>query len=76
VNRNPRSSGRGVHQSIEQRPIGNCVRAVAHAFGLAVGRGDGAGVQVIAPDDDGRFDFTGADERVYGEAESCTLAVP
>src|ERR1039458_3471134 len=35
------------------RPIGDGVRAVAHAFGLAKRGGDGAGVQVVAADHDG-----------------------
>ena len=42
-------------QRIEQRPVGNRVRAVAHRFGLAVGAGDRAGIEMIAADHDGRL---------------------
>ena len=38
VDRHPGRAGGGVDQRVEQRPVGDGVGAVAHAFGLAVGR--------------------------------------
>ena len=38
----PSGAGGGVEQGIEQWPIGDCVGAIQHGFGFAVGRGDGA----------------------------------
>src|ERR1035437_8825421 len=71
----PGGAGGGVHQGVEQRPIGDGVRAVAHAFGLAKRRGDGAGVQVVAADHDGGLQFSIAHQPVDGEAEFGALAV-
>jgi len=50
----------GVDQRVENRPIGDGVRAVAHGFGFAVGAGYGAAVKMIAANDDGGADFTGS----------------
>ena len=41
-------------QRVEQRPVGDRVGAVAHRLGLALGRGDRARVEVVAPDHDRR----------------------
>src|SRR5450759_3203926 len=49
--------------------------AIAHAFGLAKRRGDGAGVQVVAADHDGGLQFSIAHQPVDGEAEFGALAV-
>src|SRR6202142_650953 len=46
----PRRARRGVHQRVEERPVGDGVRAVPHPLGLAVGGGDRARVQVVATD--------------------------
>ena len=40
VERDPGRADGGVEQGVEQRPVGDDVAAVLHAFGLAVGRGD------------------------------------
>jgi hypothetical protein len=40
VDRNPRCAARGVDERVEQRPVGNCVAAVEHAFRFAIGGRD------------------------------------
>ena len=75
VDRNPGRAGRGIHQRIQQRPIGDGVGAVAHGFGFAIGRRHRSGIQMIAPDHDGRFNFSAAHVVVHGEAELGALAV-
>ena len=55
MNRNPGGAGRGVEQRVQHRPVGNRVAAVAHAFGLAVGRRHRPGVEMVAADDDRRL---------------------
>ena len=54
VDRHPRRPRRRVHQRVEQRPVGDRVRAVGHRLGLPVRRGDRPRVQVVAPDHDRR----------------------
>src|SRR5215470_8671390 len=48
-----------VDQGIEQWPIGDGVRPVAHALGLAEGAGDAACVQVVAADYNRSLQFAG-----------------
>jgi hypothetical protein len=40
VDRNPRCAGSRVDERVEQRPVGNCVAAVEHAFRFAIGGRD------------------------------------
>ena len=48
----------GVDKSVEERPVGNGIGTVGHAFRLTVRGGDGAGVEVgRGPDDDRGFEF-------------------
>ena len=61
--------------AFSKRPVGDRVRAVEHRFGLAIRRGDGARVEVIATDHDRRAELSGADHLVEPQAESVTLAV-
>ena len=75
VDRNPGCARRGVQQRVQQRPIGDCVRAVQHGFRLAIGRSDRAGVQMIAADDDGRFDLAATHVVVHRESELGALAI-
>ena len=75
VHRHPGRAGRGVQQGVQQRPVGDRVAAVAHAFGLAVGRRHRAGVEVIAADDDRRRDTTLAHQLVEPQPEARALAV-
>ena len=55
MDRHPRGAGRGVQQRIQDRPIRDRIAAVAHVLGLAVGRRDRSGVEMIAADDDRRL---------------------
>ena len=52
VDAHPGRPGGGVDQGVEERPVRDRIRPVAHRLRLAVRRGDGAGVEVVAPDDD------------------------
>jgi hypothetical protein len=52
----PGRAADGVDQRVEDGPVGDGVGAVAHALRLAVGAGHRPGVQMVAADDDGRFD--------------------
>ena len=53
--RSPSRARRRVEQRVEDRPVGDRVGAVFHAFGLAVRRRHRAGVEVVAADDDRRL---------------------
>ncbi len=64
-----------VEEGVEDRPVGDRVRAVPHALGLAVRRGDRAGVEVVPADDDGRGDLALLDQVVDDGAEAGPLAV-
>ena len=75
VDRHPRRAGGGVQQGVQQRPVGDGVAAVAHALGLAVGRGHRAGVEVIAADDDRRRHAPLAHQLVEPQPEARPLAV-
>ena len=75
VQRHPRGARTRGGEGVEQRPVGDGVGAVEHALGLAVRRGDGAGVEVVAADDDGRGDLALGDEPVEQLPGLVTLAV-
>src|ERR1700690_752888 len=75
VNRNPACAACCVEQCIEQRPIGDGVGSIAHFFRLAVGRSNGAAIEMVAANDDGRFQFTARDEVVDCEAEFVAFAI-
>ncbi len=72
----PTGSADGVDGEVEEGPVADGIGAVEHAFGFAIGGGDGAAVEVIATDDDGGFDFAGADEIVEGEASAVAFSQP
>src|ERR1044072_8851841 len=74
MERDPRGSARRVEERVQDRPVGDGVRAVAHAFGLAEGRSDRARVEVVAADGDGRLEFATTDEFVDGLAHLRALA--
>ncbi len=75
-----------VEQRVQDRPVGDRVGAVPHRLGLAVGRGDRAAVEVVAPDDDRRGDLAGGHQLVEeparpdrarrSRASRCGPAVP
>ena len=71
----PRGARGGVEQRVQHRPVGDRVAAVAHAFGLPIRRRHRAGVEMIAPDDDGRADDAATDQVVERQAEPRALAV-
>ena len=73
--RHPGGAADGVDERVEQRPVGDRVGAVAHRLGLAVRRGDGAGVEVVAADDDGRRDLAARHESLKRRPASRALAV-
>src|SRR5712691_1522141 len=75
VNRNPRCAAGGIEQGVEQRPIGNGVRAVAHFFGFAEGRSHRAAIEMVAANHDRRFQFAARDQVVQRQSESVALAV-
>ena len=75
VDAHPRRARRRVDQRVEQRPVGDRVGLVLHPLRLAVGRGDRAGVEVVAADDDRRRQLAGAHHRVEAQAEPVALAV-
>src|SRR5262245_29617764 len=54
VQRHPGGPGGTVQQRVQHRPVGDGVGAVLHGLGLAVGRGDRAGIEVVATNDDRR----------------------
>src|SRR3546814_6375949 len=64
VERHPGGAARRVEEGIEQRPVRNGVGAVLHGFRFPVGAGDGARVQMIAPDHDRALEFTRGDHLV------------
>jgi hypothetical protein len=76
VDRDPGGSGRRVEQGVQQRPIGDRVRAIRHALGLSVRGGDRSRVEVIATDDDRCTELAGSDHLVEPEAREVALLVP
>ena len=74
VQADPGGAARGVEQRVEQRPVAHGVGAVLHAFGLAVGAGHAAGVQVVAADDDGGLQLAVLHHLVEGQTRDVALA--
>ncbi|EAR52350.1 hypothetical protein OG2516_07732 [Oceanicola granulosus HTCC2516] len=72
----PGRAARGVEERVQQRPVRYRVGAVLHRLGLAVGRGDGAGIEVVAADHHRRRQLAVAHHLVKGEAEPVALAEP
>ena len=62
-------------QRVEDRPVGDRVRAVAHRLGLPLGRGDRARVEVVAADHDRRPDLARGDHLVEAQPGAVALAV-
>ena len=75
VDADPGRAGGDVQQRVQDRPVGDRVGAVLHRLGLAVGRRDRAGVEVVAADDDRRLDLAAADELVDREPGPGAIAV-
>ncbi len=75
VDADPGRARGDVQQRVQDRPVGDRVGAVAHRLGLAVRRGDRAGVEVVAADHDRRRDLAAPDELVDREARLGPVAV-
>src|SRR5581483_5271160 len=76
VDADPTGTRCGVHERVQDRPVGDRVRAVAHRFRLPVRGGNRAGVEVVAADHDRRGDATRANELVDREPRAGAVAVP
>ena len=75
VDGDPCGAARRVQQRIQDRPVGDRVAAVTHAFGFPVRRRDRSGVQMIPADHDRRLETPFAYELVDAETEAGALAV-
>ena len=75
VDADPGRACRRVEKRVEDRPVGDRVRAVPHRLRLAVRRCDRPGVQVVPTDHDRRRDSPDADERVDREPALRAVAV-
>ena len=75
VDADPGCAGSGIDEGIEEGPIGNGVAAIEHALDFAEGGGDGAGIEVVAADDDGGLQFAVADKAVDGKTEFGAFAI-
>ena len=76
VQADPSGAAGGVEQRVEQRPVADRITAVPHGFGLAVGGGDRAAVEVVAANHDGCLEFTGANHLVEGQARDVAFTQP
>src|SRR5215218_3033194 len=74
MDRDPARPAGDVQHGVQDRPVGDGVRAVLHRLGLAVRRGDAARVEVVPPDDDGGRYGPVCDELVEAEAGPVPLA--
>ena len=72
---NPGSAGGCVHERVEQSPVGDRIAAVDHSFGFAKRRRNGAGIEVVAANDDRRFDLAALHQLVHSDAELGAFAV-
>ena len=74
VQAHPGGAAGGVEQGVQQRPVADGIAAVLHRFGLAVGAGHRARVEVVAADHDGGLQLAARDHRVEGQAGAVALA--
>ena len=75
VDADPGGARRRVHQRVQQRPIGDRIRAVQHALGLTIRRGDRSGVKMVAANHDRRRNFAGTHQLVHRQTQLRPLAV-
>ena len=75
VHAHPSRARGDVHERVQDRPVGDRVRAVTHCLCLAVRRGHRAGVEVIAADDDRRGHRSRAHELVDRESGLGSVAI-
>ena len=71
----PRRPGSSVEEGVEDGPVGDRVGAVTHRLGLAIRRRNGAGVEVVSPDDDRRPHAPRPDELVDRKPGAGPIAV-
>src|SRR5207248_8068173 len=76
VERDPGGAARAVQERIEQRPVGNRIRAVAHRLGLAVRARHRAGIEMVAPDDERRLELAACHHLVECQSGPMSLAEP
>jgi hypothetical protein len=76
VEGDPRRPAGDVQQRVEDRPVGDRIAAVEHPLGLAEGRGDAAGVEMVAADGDRRRQLAARDEVVQRDPEFRPRALP
>ena len=65
----------GIQHCVEQWPVGDRVGAVFHGFGFTVGRGDRAGIQMVAANHQGRVYLALVDQPVEFEPRFGALAI-
>src|SRR5438105_3317546 len=69
MERHPRRAAGDVEHRVKQRPVGDGIGSVAHAFRFAEGRRDAARIEVVASNGDRSGDLSRGDEVVDGDAE-------
>ncbi len=72
----PGSAARSIEQCIQQRPIGNSIGSILHAFGFTIGAGDRASIQMISADNNRRAKLPSTHHLVESQACQMTLAQP
>ena len=75
VDRDPARATRGAEQGIEEGPVGYGVRAIGHFLRFAEWRCDRTAIEMIAADDNRRFQFAAGDQVIEREAEFVALSV-
>ncbi len=72
----PRCAAYGVdEQRVQDGPIGDGIRTIAHGFGFAVGGGHRAAIEMVAPNHDGRFDRPACHHLVELQAGAGAFAI-
>ncbi len=75
VDADPGRPGSDVDERVQDRPVRDRIGAVPHRLRLPVRRRDGAGVEVIAPDDDRGGHRARPNELVDRKPRDCAVAV-
>ena len=75
MHRDPGGSAGSVEQGVQDRPVGDRVAPVEHRLGLAERGGDGAGIEMIAADNDRSGQLSLRDTIVQCNPETLPLAV-
>ena len=72
----PGGSARGIHEGVQERPVGDRVRAVDHGLGLAIRGCNRTRIQVVSPDHDRCLDLAALDHLIETQTKSVAFAVP